>query len=79
MTQSKKFLIDTDLKSVTIKLPGEMKIQEVACPVGAGRGLGMTNRKRRGEERDHGVTRSGQDTGDTGTTRTLSGHLSVGQ
>ena len=51
MTQSKKFLIDTDLKSVTIKWPGEMKIQEVACPVGAGRGLGMTNRKRRGEER----------------------------
>ena len=52
MTQSKKFLIDTaDLKSVT-KWPGEMKIQEVACPVGAGRGLGMTNRKGRGEERE---------------------------
>ena len=52
MTQSKKFLIDTDLKSVTIKWPGEMKIQAVACPVGAGRGLGMTNRKGRGEERE---------------------------
>ena len=38
MTQSKKFLIDTpDLKSVT-KWPGEMKIQQELCPVGAGRG-----------------------------------------
>lgn len=37
MTQSKKFLIDTDLKSVT-KWPGEMKIQQVLYPVGAGRG-----------------------------------------
>ena len=76
MTQSKKFLIDTDLKSVT-KWPGEMKIQQELCPVGAGRGLGMTNRKGRGEtgkillDCETGPGHRGK--------RTLSGHLSVGQ
>ena len=43
-TQSKKFLIDTDLKSVA-KWPGEMKIQEVVCPVASGAGPGNDQQK----------------------------------
>ena len=44
-TQSKKFLIDmADLKSVA-KWPGEMKIQEVLCPVAGGAGPGNDQQK----------------------------------